>query len=117
MVRCFLSSSGILDAKSAFAEIGRKLAELNTDFIPIEVPSKQVSVQDAVETYLFNSQLLTKANGKMLLVVPEESRQHPRVWQYLSDLISSDYPIDEVKVFDLRESMRNGGGRLACVNG
>lgn len=90
------------------------MALQQTDFIPIEVPTEQVSVQDAVNTYLFNSQLLTKPNGKMMLVVPEESRQNTNVWNYLTELMSSNGPIDEVKVFDLRESMRNGGGP-ACL--
>lgn len=36
------------------------------------------------------------------------------MWNYLTELISSNGPIDEVKVFDLRESMRNGGGP-ACL--
>lgn len=83
-------------------------------FTPIEVPDNRVSVTDAVNTYLFNSQLLSRADGKMLLVLPEEARQHPGVWQYLSDLIASDGPIAELKVFDLRESMSNGGGP-ACL--
>lgn len=49
-----------------------------------------------------------------MLVVPEESRQNTNVWNYLTELLSSNGPIDEVKVFDLRESMRNGGGP-ACL--
>ncbi|MFX9209067.1 N-succinylarginine dihydrolase, partial [Acinetobacter baumannii] len=53
--------------------------------------------------------------GKMLIVVPEECRQRENVWRYLSDLAAdSASPIDEVAVFDLRESMRNGGGP-ACL--
>ncbi|MDU7807824.1 MAG: N-succinylarginine dihydrolase, partial [Serratia marcescens] len=80
----------------------------------IEVPTERVSVADAVATYLFNSQILTKPNGKMMIVVPEESRQHAGVWRYLNDMIGSGGPIDEIRVFDLRESMRNGGGP-ACL--
>ncbi|MEI8634485.1 N-succinylarginine dihydrolase [Vibrio sp. PP-XX7] len=69
---------------------------------------------DAVSTYLFNSQLLTKADGKMLIVVPQEACEHQGVWRYLSALVEQGDPINEVKVFDLRESMRNGGGP-ACL--
>jgi succinylarginine dihydrolase len=32
----------------------------------VEVPDEQVSLDDAVASYLFNSQLLSKADGKML---------------------------------------------------
>ncbi|CNH41580.1 succinylarginine dihydrolase [Yersinia aldovae] len=95
-------------------DICRKMARLDQQFVTIEVPEAQVSVADAVSTYLFNSQLLTKPNGKMLLVIPQESQENPRVWRYLSELISSGSVIDEVRVFDLRESMRNGGGP-ACL--
>ncbi len=80
----------------------------------IEVPESRVSVADAVSTYLFNSQILTRADGGMSIVVPEESRQNKAVWDYLNDMIQMGTPIDDIKVFDLRESMRNGGGP-ACL--
>ncbi|TVO33454.1 N-succinylarginine dihydrolase [Vibrio algivorus] len=110
----FHHDQAFLNQAAAFDEIKQKLSLQQTEFISIQVPTEQVSVQDAVSTYLFNSQLLTKSNGKMMLVVPEESRQNTNVWNYLTELISSNGPIDEVKVFDLRESMRNGGGP-ACL--
>jgi len=91
-----------------------ELAEKIPGFTAIEVPSDRVSVADAVSTYLFNSQLLSKPDGKMLLVLPEEARRHPGVWAWLSELVESGGLIDELKVFDLRESMFNGGGP-ACL--
>ena len=110
----FHHEQAFLNQASALDEIRRKCDALSFEFNPIMVPANRVSVSDAVGTYLFNSQLLTKANGKMMIVVPEESRQNEAVWGYLSDLIASCGPIDEVRVFDLRESMRNGGGP-ACL--
>ena len=80
----------------------------------IEVPDAQVSVSDAVTSYLFNSQLLTRPDGKQVLVVPQECRENERVAAYLDDLTSHGGPIDDVLVFDLRESMKNGGGP-ACL--
>ena len=92
-----------------------KTARLDIPFTSVEVPQAQVSLDDTVASYLFNSQLLSKADGTMLIVVPEECRQRSNVWQYLSELVSSGAsPINEVAVFDLRESMRNGGGP-ACL--
>jgi succinylarginine dihydrolase len=110
----FHHQQAFLHQAQGLDEIRRKLARQESDFISIEVPSAAVSVADAVATYLFNSQLLSKPDGHMVLVVPEESRQHAGVWNYLSTLMASGGPIDEVKVFDLRESMRNGGGP-ACL--
>ncbi|MCW0312813.1 N-succinylarginine dihydrolase [Pantoea ananatis] len=92
----------------------RRLHEYVPGFVALEVPTSRVSVQDAVSTYLFNSQLLTRADGSMMLVLPEESRQHPGVWRYLSEQVACDGPLQSLQVFDLRESMHNGGGP-ACL--
>lgn len=110
----FHHQQAFLNQTQALDEISQKMSALGHQFISVEVPTAQVSVADAVGTYLFNSQLLSKPDGKMMIVVPEESRQNQRVWDYLSSLVSNSGPINEVKVFDLRESMRNGGGP-ACL--
>ncbi|MEB8217664.1 N-succinylarginine dihydrolase [Citrobacter braakii] len=83
-------------------------------FTPLEVPAAEVSVQDAVTTYLFNSQLLSRDDGSMMLILPQECREHAGVWRYLNRLLEEDNPIDDLQVFDLRESMSNGGGP-ACL--
>jgi len=90
------------------------LAERVPGFQAIQVPEEAVSVKDAVATYLFNSQLLSRDDGSMVLVVPQESQAHAGVWHYLNGLLAEDNPIRELKVFDLRESMANGGGP-ACL--
>jgi succinylarginine dihydrolase len=84
------------------------------EFIAITVRTEEVSVADAVSSYLFNSQLLAKPDGRMAIVVPEECRKAESVWRYLQTLVDSGGPINEVLVFDLRESMMNGGGP-ACL--
>ncbi len=83
-------------------------------FVVITVSAEQVSVADAVKSYLFNSQLLAKPDGKMAIVVPEECRSNPSVWAYLSELVATHPLLNEALVFDLRESMMNGGGP-ACL--
>ena len=97
------------------AGLYQTLAQKLPGFQAIEVPENRVSVADAVETYLFNSQLLSLEQGDMVLVLPQESREHAGVWRYLTELVESpDNPINALKVFDLRESMANGGGP-ACL--
>ena len=110
----FYHQEAFLNQQTAFDEIQNKLQKLDTKFTPIEVPNNKVSVADAVSSYLFNSQLLSKKDGKMLIVVPEEARTNERVWAYLNELIQSNTAIDEIRIFDLRESMCNGGGP-ACL--
>ncbi|NUU65526.1 N-succinylarginine dihydrolase [Enterobacteriaceae bacterium BIT-l23] len=101
----------------AFVEaepLWQALGERLPGFQLIEVPERRVSVADAVQTYLFNSQLLTTSDGGMTLVLPEEARRHAGVWEYLNELLAEDNPITRLRVFDLRESMANGGGP-ACL--
>jgi succinylarginine dihydrolase len=50
----------------------------------------------------------------MIIVVPEECRNIERVWAYLQKLVQSGGPIAEIRVFDLKQSMQNGGGP-ACL--
>ena len=104
----FLESSRVLD------ELRHKLAVRGGRLQTIAVPAAEVSVDDAVRSYLFNSQLLRRADGASMLVVPEECRSNERVWSYLQGLLATGGPIAEVKVFDLKQSMQNGGGP-ACL--
>lgn len=80
----------------------------------IEVPASEVGLEDAITSYLFNSQLVTLPHGGMALILPEETRENPRVWRYLEALVAGNGPIRELHVIDVRESMRNGGGP-ACL--
>lgn len=80
----------------------------------IEVMESQVPLIDAVKSYLFNSQLVTLPSGEMALICPEECRQVNSVSVYLAQLLASNTPIKRVMYFDLRESMKNGGGP-ACL--
>lgn len=110
----FHHEKSFLDQAAVLSELDRKLAAVGGQFVAIEVPEAEVTVEEAVKSYLFNSQLLSKGDGKLIIVVPEESRNIERVWAYLNKLIASGGPINEVKVFDLKQSMQNGGGP-ACL--
>ena len=83
-------------------------------FSSIVVRDDELSLADAVGTYLFNSQLLERPDGGFLLIAPAECRAHRAVSSLLDRLVASGSPIAEVETFDLRQSMRNGGGP-ACL--
>lgn len=106
----FCHELAFVDQQSLFAKIRERLP----DFVPIVVPDQRVPVSDAVNTYLFNSQLLSRSDGMMTLILPQEAEQHPEVWRYLQQVLAEDNPVADLQVFDLRESMRNGGGP-ACL--
>jgi succinylarginine dihydrolase len=80
----------------------------------IEVAASDITLEESVATYLFNSQLITLPTGKMALVVPQECWDTEPVWAYLEELPLEHQVIDRVEVVDLRQSMRNGGGP-ACL--
>ncbi|WP_194721039.1 N-succinylarginine dihydrolase [Noviherbaspirillum malthae] len=106
--RAFLDEHGTLHA------LRRAMANVHAELRAVRVDSSEVSVADAVSSYLFNSQLLSKPDGRMALVVPQECHENPAVSRYLQKLTASGGPIDELISFDLRQSMRNGGGP-ACL--
>eukprot|EP01132_Coremiostelium_polycephalum_P021949 gene21949-26053_t len=110
----FYHEDAFLNTDQMLGELQGKLGKLGGNFQSICVPRAQVGVEDAVRSYLFNSQLLTRADGSMLLIVPEECRANERVWQYLQGLTSSGGLIREVKVFDLKQTLNET--ELAAVN-
>lgn len=107
----FCHQQAFADQRQVLAALDRRL---DGQLQLIEVSREQVSVQDAVDSYLFNSQLLTLPDGRALLVVPQECRESAPVWAYLQALLQQGTAIQALQVFDLRQSMRNGGGP-ACL--
>ncbi|MFO1412998.1 MAG: N-succinylarginine dihydrolase [Burkholderiales bacterium] len=100
-----------LDTHAVLADVARAVGPT---FAPVVVREREVTLADAVATYLFNSQLVDRGHGGLLLVAPTECHEHPAVVAYLGQLLASGGPIREVLMFDLKESMRNGGGP-ACL--
>lgn len=107
----FYHELAFLDEERVLADIRSRLTD--TELQAVRVSSAEVPIEDAVASYLFNSQLLNTADG-MLLAVPGECREVASVSRYLDDLVRGDSPITAVEVFDVKQSMRNGGGP-ACL--
>jgi succinylarginine dihydrolase len=80
----------------------------------VEVPAGAVSLEDAIRSYLFNAQLVSLPEGGMGLILPEEARETPSVWNWLGQAVSGNGPIRKLFVVDVRQSMSNGGGP-ACL--
>ncbi|GMM92782.1 N-succinylarginine dihydrolase [Qipengyuania sp. MTN3-11] len=80
----------------------------------VEVSEEQVTLDEAIRTYLFNAQLLTLPDGGMELVVPDECRESASVSAFLDRMIRDNGPIGSVRHVDVRQSMANGGGP-ACL--
>ncbi len=80
----------------------------------VEVPAAQVSLEDAISSYLFNSQLVTLPDGQMTLILPAECQENPRVAKWIEANTGGNGPIHQARFIDVRELMKNGGGP-ACL--
>ncbi len=81
----------------------------------IRVTEAEVSLANAVQSYLFNSQLVGLPDGKRLLLCPIECQENAQVSAYLSARVGqTGFPIQQVVYVNLRQSMFNGGGP-ACL--
>lgn len=81
----------------------------------LQVPATAVAVEDAVRTYLFNSQLVSAPDGRMHLIASQECADHAGARECIDELVADrGNPIAQAHFFDLHQSMRNGGGP-ACL--
>ncbi|MBY5922214.1 N-succinylarginine dihydrolase [Ferrimonas balearica] len=108
----FYHEEAFLNTDAALAEIQAKFGDSPLHFI--KVSTEQVGLQDAVKSYLFNTQILTLPNGEMTIIAPSECQENPAVFAYLNDLVKQSTPIRQVRYFDVKQSMQNGGGP-ACL--
>jgi succinylarginine dihydrolase len=118
-VICVGSGGTLLFHEDAFLESAATIAALEravgAGFRPLVVHRDELSVAEAVSTYLFNSQLLSSPDGHQILVCPLEVREHPRACAVVDRILGDpSSPVKTVAYLDVRESMRNGGGP-ACL--
>lgn len=101
----------------AFADKDRFFTDLRSALPSveiIEVPASEVSLDDAIRSYLFNAQLVSLPDGGMALILPTEARDIVAVWRWLEALVAGNGPIRRLIPVDVRQSMANGGGP-ACL--
>ena len=112
----FLTHEEAFADPKAVAMITEKFLNLSgKDLKLVQVLSSQVTLAEAVKTYLFNSQLIEKPDGSHLLVMPRECNESDSVKALCDGWVEDkDCPVSSLLSFDLRESMRNGGGP-ACL--
>lgn len=106
----FLHQANILNELQSKADFQVQILEVNRT---------RLNVADVVNSYLFNSQLITIPNAaeksRMILIAPTECQHNPVVKTLIDELLTDDTnPIAAVHYLDLRQSMRNGGGP-ACL--
>ncbi len=80
----------------------------------IEASATDIPLEDAITSYLFNSQLVSLDGGEMALILPTETEANPRTRAFVDSQLAANNPINRALYLDVRESMRNGGGP-ACL--
>ncbi len=98
------------DEARLIADLGHLLGE---ELFVLRASSRELPPSSAVAAYPFNSQVLTRSDGSMAILAPEDSREDPHARAFL-ERAGADGPIRELHYVDVRQSMRNGGGP-ACL--
>ncbi len=108
----FYHEQAFATSRSMITDIAGPLGEPLTI---IEAHNTDFTLEDAVTSYIFNSQIVTMNDGTMALFAPLESKENPRVAAFVDRMVAdTSNPINAVHYLDVRESMRNGGGP-ACL--
>jgi succinylarginine dihydrolase len=102
----------------AFANAATLLADLRAtlgDELAIVTASKEeLPAASAIRAYPFNSQVLTRDDGSMCIIAPEDAREDAHARAFLEKVVASGGPVKDVFYRDVRQSMHNGGGP-ACL--
>jgi succinylarginine dihydrolase len=116
----FLCHAGAYaDHRATLDELRRKFQKTSEqELIVVEIQPDEISLTEAVELYLFNSQVVTllpdgKASGGMAMICPAECRDSARARAVL-DRLQALPGVERIEFADVRQSMRNGGGP-ACL--
>ena len=72
----FAHEQAFADKDTFYAELRARLPAVEI----IEVPAREVSLADAISSYLFNAQLVSLPAGGMALILPTEAGENERVW-------------------------------------
>jgi succinylarginine dihydrolase len=81
----------------------------------IRAGEEDITLAEAVRTYLFNSQLLTLRGNEMMILAPAECWESESTRTFLERVVQdAANPIAHVEYVNLRQSMKNGGGP-ACL--
>ncbi|MCA8886795.1 MAG: N-succinylarginine dihydrolase [Hyphomonadaceae bacterium] len=110
----FHHEDAFADKAALYAEVRAKAQGFEPVFV--EAPRGRVGLDDAVTSYLFNSQLVRLPGARSLtLVAPTEVRENNKTAAYVAEMIAQpNAAIEQVEYVEVRESMRNGGGP-ACL--
>jgi succinylarginine dihydrolase len=80
----------------------------------IKIKNDELTLEETVQTYLFNSQLVTLPNKSMIMIFPTQCETSSRAQTVIDRILNEKNPIENVEYIDCLQSMQNGGGP-ACL--
>ncbi len=106
-----LHEAAFVHVKDLLAELRRRL---DNSFCHCMATARELSVEDAVKSYPFNSQLVTLPDGDMALIAPADAEHNASAARFLERAQSEVAAIRDLHYVDVNSSMQNGGGP-ACL--
>ncbi len=108
-----VSTDGVLFCHELAFEPGEldRIRAAQPEATIVEIASATLSLDEAVASYVFNSELIT-TDGELLAVVEKRVEKSTGSMQALDQLVAATG--GKVEMFDLAQSMANGGGP-ACL--
>lgn len=106
----FASQSSVVDEMCAKFRL-----VCDEELTVMTIGRNELSLKEAVESYFFNSQVVTASNGEVWLLAPQECATSRRAKRLIDECLRDPrVPFCKVRYVDLSQSMRNGGGP-ACL--
>lgn len=107
----FCHEKAFVNTNELIQNLQKKLPSL----IPILLSESRISLSEVVNSYLFNSQLISLPDSTMQLILPYECSENKKIANLLEEIVADPLnPIQSTKFFNLHQSMKNGGGP-ACL--
>jgi len=111
----FFHEAAFDDVTALENDIRKRSEALGFSPIFLMAREKDVPLSEAITSYLFNSQLISRPDGGMSLILPIEAQETSSAFEFVQTCINSNESrLDEAIYMNLRQSMSNGGGP-ACL--
>ncbi len=121
-------AQAFIDSEQTLARISASYRETcGQPLQMIRIEASQMSLDEAVSSYFFNSQLLSPGQAairtssagasqpRMVMICAEQCRRNERIGKLLDRIVAdNNNPIDELQFVNLDQSMAGGGGP-ACL--
>lgn len=113
---CLHHQQAFIEAPEVWERIKERFEGQGSPLCVVSVSSTRLPLDTAIQSYLFNSQLIAPAaDAALKMIVPSDCVEEPLTRAYVQELQDDPtIPIDQIIPVDLHQSMRNGGGP-ACL--